>query len=347
MTLGQNPNPHQPRLGYGLEPEPEAIRDTCTIDSLPRLPAAAKACSECPWRKSNADREHFNNQYSTQEFTRLWRSIAVDGKFFGCHLFDADVHPVPSESLAMGYQKPADIGARRECAGMVAVIRRELRIVANYEDHEKYLEARPAGLSRKAFQQLKQRINGDLLPELRFASDEDESDVADPMERVDQTSWEWLLSGEGQVDLLVTLEAINGSTCECPVCTNHAVVHPSKELKLPDGTTVPVDQELHELLAGMVDAGIQTVDSCIDMAEALDRLWPDRKSALLRAPAGKLNYRNMIMQRAAHIRFNNTSMPAKAFQGAAEKTYGVEVSVSGIMTQIVFQPAHIDRKSVV
>ncbi len=313
----------------------------CMIDALPKLPAATKACSECPWRKSNTDREHYNNQYSTEEFTRLWRSIAIDGDFFGCHLFDAEVHPVPEVSQAMGYQKPADIGARRECAGMVAVIRRELRIAATYDDHEKYLEARPVGLSLKAFQRLKQRIDGDVLPELRFSPDEDESDVADPVERVDQKSLSWKFSREGLADLSITLEALNGSTCECPVCSNHTTVHTPKNLTTADGDTVPVDEELHGLLTAMTQAGIRTIDSCINIADALDKLHPSRKPVLLRAPAGKLNYRNMILQEAAHIRFNNTGTAARAFEAVAAKTPDIEVSKHGLMTQIVFQPVHI------
>lgn len=334
MTLASKPEEARNAPSQGAAP------DACPVADLPKIPAATKPCLECPWRKSNTDREHYTNQYSTQEFTRLWRSIAVDGDFFGCHLFDADYHPVPEVSQAMGYKKPADVGARRECAGSVAMIAREIRLADSYSDYSEYIKARPVGLSQRALGTLKKRWAGDLAPALRFPEDED-PDLADPMERVDQDSWEWLLSDAGQANLLVTLEAINGSMCECPVCTNHSTVHPSRDLVLPDGVKVPVDEELHGLLTAMIQAGIQTIDSCIDIADALDQLWPERKPTLLRAPAGKLNYRNMILQRAAHIRFNNMSTAAKAFQQTAEKTPGIEVSTGGSMTQIIFQPTRI------
>lgn len=314
---------------------------TCTIDNLPRKAAAATPCSECPWRKSNADRPHFNNQYSTEEFTRLWRSIAVDGNFFGCHLMDADYHPVPAESLAMGYQKPADIGARRECAGALAVVRRELKLLNDYDTHEDYIAARPVGLSKKALDVLLSRSKGELEPALRFASNEDETDVADPMERVNTSLIQWQVSRNKAADLLAAMEAFGGSQCDCKVCTNHTSVHRPAPLALPDGTTAEVDQELHGVLTAMTRAGIKTVDSCINMAEALDELWPDRKPTLLRVVAGRMNYRTMIQRQAAHIRFANTTEAGKAIAVSFARVEGVEVVSAGSMTQVVFDAGQI------
>ncbi|WP_043429584.1 hypothetical protein [Arthrobacter sp. FB24] len=313
---------------------------TCHVDTLPRIKAAGQSCSECPFRKSNIDRPHFNDQYSQTEFTRLWRSIAVEGKFFGCHLTDADYHPVPQESLDMGYQKPADIGARRECAGSVALIRREMRLAESYPNHATYIKARPAGLSKHAFLVLSKRLKGMMEPPVRFAVKPDESDVIDPMERIDTTSFEWAVNTEGAAAILLAIESVIGSLCECPVCTNHTTAHKARPFLTAEGMAVDADEELHGLLSSMSAAGIQTMDSCINMADALEKLWPERTATLVRAPIGKMNYSSMIRSRAAHIRYSN-GPAADAFTRAASAFSGVEVSSSGPVTQIVFQPKHI------
>lgn len=318
-------------------PMTQKLPNTCHVDDLPKLPAAAKACSECPWRKSNADREHPGGMYSDDVFTRSWRGIALDGNFFGCHLFDAGFYPVSEEAEEMGYKMPADIGARRECAGLLAVIREELKHFASYDSHEAYIAARPVGLSKGVLLRIKQRLEGIVEPALRFSPNA--TDIADPMERVDQNSLEWTFGREGQVAMKLNLDALIGDSCDCPLCAGHTSVHPSKDLVLDGGEIVPVDEELHELLMAMNAVGIRTTDSCVDVADALDKLYPDRKTALLRAPAGKVNYRSMILRQAAHIRFNNTSLAARAFRETAAKTPGIEVTTSGLMTQLVFDPS--------
>jgi hypothetical protein len=234
--------------------------EACHIDNLPRIKAAGQSCSECPFRKSNIDRPHFNNQYSQTEFARLWRTIAVEGQFFGCHLTDADYHPVPQESLDMGYQKPADIGARRECAGSVALIRRDLRLAESYPNHSAYIKARPAGLSSHAFLVLSKRLTGMMEPPVRFAVKPDESDVIDPMERIDTSSIEWAINSDGAAALLLALESVVGSLCECPVCNNYTTAHTARPFLTADGDAVDADEELHGLLTNLAAAGIRTMD---------------------------------------------------------------------------------------
>lgn len=317
------------------EPAAPPAGQACRLDDgLPRIPAAAQACRECPFRRSNTDREHYGNQYSTEEFTRLWRAIAVEGKLFECHLTDTD-HPVPPESQAMGYKKPVDIGARRECAGSVALIRREIRLAMAYNEHADYIRDRPTGLSEQAFRHLQLRLQGELEPAVRFAADPGESDVADPADRIETSSWEWMFSTEGNADMLLVVQDLLGKACDCPVCAGHTTVHRSLPLALPDGGMVEVDQELHSLLTLLVEAGIRTTDSCINITDALERLWPERLP-LLRQSIGSMNYSSMVESRAAHIRYNNESPAAQAYTALASQLPAIEVSGVGPVTQLVF-----------
>lgn len=316
--------------------EPQTGR-SCHMDDLPRLKAAGQACRECPFRESNRDRKHFADDYSDGEFTRIWNSVAVEGRFFGCHLTDSDYQPFPQESRAMGYKQPADIGARRECAGSVAMIQRELRLAADHGNHAQYIEARPVGFSRRAFQIVNERLKGNLVPELRFAPDPDESDLTDPVERVETDSWAWAVGREGIADLSIVVQTLAGATCDCQLCTNHTDAHTALTLTTADGECVEVDAQLHGLLSSLAAAGIRTTDSCINIADALDQLWPERKATLLRAPAGGMNYSDMIRGQAAHVRLRNDRPAEIAFITAASQLPGVEAAATGPLTQIVFQ----------
>jgi hypothetical protein len=314
---------------------------TCHLEDKPKQAAALTPCSECPWRQSNTGRKHVYNIYSDDQFTRNWRGIAVDGKFFGCHLFDGDAHRVPPESQAMGYKKAVDIGGRKECAGAVAMIRRELQILASYDSHEEYIKARPVGLTQRALVTIKERMAGNLAPELRFPIHGND-DLVDPMGRVDTDSPNWKYSREALAELSIVLHANLALQCECPVCTEHTTVHRPKELTTVTGDTVEVDEELHELLDAMNSAGIRTVSSCVNLADALEQLWPEQKLALLQKTfEGGLHYRDTIARRAAYIRFNNSTVPAKAFVMFAAKIPGVEVNSLVAMTQMEFPPAAI------
>lgn len=317
--------------------------DTRLVCEVPRTKAATAACSECPWLASNANREHSGDQYSDVNFTRVWRNIAKEGLFLGCHIFDAGLHPVTEADVELGYKPTVDIGARKECAGSLAMVQRELEILAGYDSHDDYLEARPVGLSVKALAMLKERWEGRQEPELRFNPNPDYSNITDPMERIDTSSIEWSFSETAAVRFVHTMEAIAGDNCTCPVCENHTTIHPPEKLTTVDGKTVEVDRELHGLLSMMVKAGIRTISSCVNLADALDQLWPVRKPQIIRVPIGELNYRSMILREAAHVRINNSSPQAKAFMVAATQTPGVEVVSDGILTQFVFDTDAIPR----
>lgn len=321
--------------------ESNRTEDSRPVCEIPKTKAAAAPCKECPWRASNARREHSAGQYSDENLTRTWREVAKDGRFLGCHLFDSDYHLIREQDLLDGYQKPTDIGSRRECAGGVAVLQREFEIMLTYPSHAEYLAARPIGLSRKAVLNLRERLAGRLEPEIRFKPNPDYTDIVDPADRIDTTSMEWKWSAGAAVSMLTTLDALVGNTCNCQLCEKHEEAHPSKTLRTITGDDVQVDQELHGLLDTLVKAGIRTVSSCVNFSDALDKLWPEQKAQLVRNPLGDLHYRDIILLEAAHIRIRNTTPQAKAFIEAALQTPDVGVETAGIVTQVVFPLAAI------
>lgn len=181
--------------------------DTRPVCVLPKLKAAATPCSECPWRASNANRNHPRDHYSDERYTSMWRSITKVGVIGGCHLFGPGYHPTEDE-LAQGFQKPADIGSIRECAGAVATVQQEFELMLAYPSHAEYIKARPTGLSKTAIMRLRDRRQSGEEPQLRFLPRPDYSDITDPADRIDTESVHWMFSPEQAVNLSMTLTAL-------------------------------------------------------------------------------------------------------------------------------------------
>ncbi|NVC24067.1 hypothetical protein E7Z53_11550 [Kocuria salina] len=316
------------------------IAPTCHINDLPRKPAALKGCPECPWSESNRGREYITDLFTDEGYSQIWRSVAKDGEFFGCHMFDGDLVHVPPEGEAMGIKKSVDIGGRKECAGAVATIHQELQILMGYNDYESYIKDRPVGFSKKALSILQARANGELEPELRFNTSDSAETVSDPMERVVRPSWEWQLGRHGQTNVMITAEAL-GAPCTCKFCAEHANLHPAKTLTTVTGEQVQVDEELHGLLSAMNATGIRTTGSCINFSDGLDQFEPHRIPIFMKAPEGALNYRDVLMDKAAYIRMNNQDVPTQAFLQFAAKLPGVKVTEYHIMSQVVFPQERI------
>lgn len=308
------------------------------LDNKPMLPAAAQPCKECPWRKSNNKMPHPFNIYEGTEIQRLWRDISHQGRPSGCHLFDP-AHQFNEQSAELGFVKPVNVGQRRECSGSAALIQRELRIAANYPNYQAYAAARPAGLKLKAFKILAKRLQGQALHPLTDPQ-VDQSLMNDPLEFVDEQSLFWQFPTETLWDLSATIDVVSAGLgeqveCGCPVCEGHQSVHSTDDLTTAGDAIVKVDRELHGLLSALTAFGIRTTDSCIDLREAVEKLWPQRLPSLLAPAPGGFNYADILSEGAAFIRFCNSTPVEQEFIKRLHAA-GFHTVSMGLLTQVMF-----------
>lgn len=291
------------------------MTDACS--SNPKTPASGNPCQECPFRKSNSGREHPTNGYKDANFTKDWREIR-DGSFFACHVFAPDLHPYSDEAAAAGYVAPVETGSRPECAGAAIAMQREFDAAANYPSFDDYIRARPAGLTRRALGILAARKRGDMEPAFRLPAKFSPDDIRDPSQDVDTSSPLWIFGGAGLNALLEAADAIAGTGCACPVCSNHETVHESDAITTAGGGTARVDAPLAALLTAMNEAGIRTTDSCQNLAEAVTELWPERLAELAKPVAGTVNYSQVVTTGNAFIRMRATSAVEQRFIKATQ-----------------------------
>ena len=289
------------------------MTDTC--NTAPLASASGNPCQECPFRKSNAGREHPTNGYKDDNFTNDWREI-TDGGFFACHVFAPDLHPYSEEAKAAGYVPPVETGSRPECAGAAIAMQREIDAAADYPSFDTYIKARPAGLSRKALGILSARKRGDVEPAFKVPHKFSPDGVLDPNEYIDTSSPLWIFGGAGLNALVEAADAITG--CSCPVCAQHETVHPAESVATADGGTARVDAPLAALLTAMNAAGIRTTDSCQNVAEAVTELWPERLAELATPTPGTVNYAQVVTSGNAFIRMQATNTAEQRFIRAAK-----------------------------
>lgn len=280
-------------------------------------PAAGNPCQECPFRKSNAGREHPHDFYRTDQFTSEWRQVAA-GDFFACHVTAPDLHPYDVASKAAGYVTPVETGKRPECAGSALAIQRELDLAANYPTYGAYKAARPAGLSPRAFAHLAQRIKGTAAPAFNVPKRFNMDNIKDPTEEIDTTSPIWVFGGSATDDILKTADALLGpAECTCPVCADHADVHSMAVITTAEGHRARVDALLVPLLTAMNRVGIRTTDSCQNLQEAVTALWPERLPELAEHQPGTVTYAQIIESGNAFIRLRTTNEAERQFMQAA------------------------------
>jgi hypothetical protein len=181
-----------------MEPEEKPSLLETHRDERSVRPAALQCCGECPYKKENFGREHPERQYTAQGITSKWRGTSQDGGVFGCHMFDAELIAYDDEIERLGYRAAADIGGRRECSGMAAMIGRELRIADRVKreggSFEDYRKERPLGLSHEALQLHMARLRGNIEPQLRLSEHVKEEDLVDPDHIVSTDSPYWRMS---------------------------------------------------------------------------------------------------------------------------------------------------------
>lgn len=325
--------------------QPDACNTTHYQDR-DMLPAKLMNCQECPFRKENHNRAHpLGLQYTDGEFSTLWREVSQDGAKFGCHMWDADLHPFDERVEAAGFKKPADVGSRIECAGMVAMVERELDIVDASPSYSAYIKERPLGMSKKAIMVYSARRRGELAPPLRFSEHIKKEDILDPHDVIDPKSTRWQLSDKQADVILRTIQAVLPTfrACECEVCERHTEVHQALPLVTAENLTVEVDAELHPLLSVLAQAGIRTTDSCINMHETIMAIKPAFYGPMTNGYVlDTMNYGTVMRKREAFIRLRNDSDTEEAFIAAAARCAGVETMTSGALTQIIFPKESID-----
>ncbi|WP_018762418.1 hypothetical protein [Arthrobacter sp. 135MFCol5.1] len=319
------------------------MNDSCNTThgtERPMEPAKLSNCKECPFRKENRNREHpLGIQYTDGEFAKLWRGVSQDGGMFGCHMWDADLHPFDETVKEAGYHKPAEVGSRIECAGMVAMVERELDEADAAPSYSAYKEARPLGMSKKAIMVYSARRRGEVGPELRFSEHINKDDILDPHDVIDTGSVKWQMSESEADKLLRSIQAVlpEARECDCEVCKRHTEVHPALTLVTAENLTVDVDAELHPLLTAMAGAGIRTTDSCINMHETITAIAPESYGSIINGhDRNTMNYETSLRLQAAFIRLRNENDAEQAFIAKASEVPEVEVMTSGGLTQVVF-----------
>jgi hypothetical protein len=132
----------------------------------------------------------------------------------------------------------------------------------------------------------------------------------------------------------VLKDALDELACGCPVCSQHELAH----VQVPRtvlGSTVHIDVELAPLIDGLERLGVRTVASCVDLADATARLWPEKLPDLL-AQQGipGVNYGRVVAERLAFVRMIN-GPKAAGFLRAVDARGGV-VTRAGILAQAAF-----------
>lgn len=319
--------------------------NTCPVPNSSQnlIPAAKQPCRECPMRTPNVDVPVPHDWFSQENFDRLWAGVARENTHFPCHLFDDPENSgYDSSSKDAGLRPPADIGKRKECAGMTAMIHREVRIAADYPDWETYIAARPAGLQRGAYKSALARIAGTGVP-LTEPADPDDPELVDPAERVNLDSMAWKLGNYGVAALLNALQGIAEDlhfplpACDCRFCEDHTTVHESHELHLSTGETVQADAELVPLLQALAEGGIRTTASCQDFHGGMEQLWPEQIPVLLaQEDPRSINYAVPLRRKEAVVRFENRNESARAYIRAIRAVEELHLTDGPSQAQIVF-----------
>lgn len=307
------------------------------------IPAAKQPCLECPFRTTNADNPSPHDWFTQETFDRLWAAVARENSNFPCHLFDDPENTgYDSSSKDWGLRQPVDIGSRKECGGMTAMIHREVRIAAGYPDWETYIAARPMGLQRGAYKSALARIAGIGTP-LTEPANPDDPELTDPAERANPDSLAWRLGNYGAAALIDALQGIAEDLhislppCDCLFCEGHTTAHASREVELSTGETVQADAELIPLLEALAVAGVRTTASCQDFHGGMEQLWPEQIPVLLAQENPRtLNYGVPLRRKEAVVRFENRNEPARAYIRSVRSIEGLHLTDGASQAQLSF-----------
>ncbi|WP_091465360.1 hypothetical protein [Paenarthrobacter nitroguajacolicus] len=323
--------------------QPMAELDICNS----MIPASKQPCIECPFREANGDIPAPQGWYDKENFERVWASVARENKYFPCHMFDSpDNTGYDSRSEDMGLRKPVDLGKPKECAGITAMIHKEVELAAEYPDWESYISARPAGLQRDAYDKALRRIAGEGLPMTKPANP-DKAKVFDPAARVTTDSFAWKLGDAGVQAMLDVVQGVMDDigvslpTCNCNLCQNHETVHPAEVLTTATGDKVKVDAALHPLLTALSTAGVRTTGSCQAFYEAMQALVPENIRSLASDTTNGVTYSVPLRRREAFIRFENRNPAERKLVKALRNRDWLHLSDGRVEGQISFPLARV------
>jgi hypothetical protein len=211
-----------------------------TTNDCVRYKSAQQPCIECPFTKKMADTPSPQGWYDQTNFERVWRGVAKEGRFLGCHMFDLqDLTGYTDETQRLGYQAPTDLKGRKECAGMSGMVYRELQEGLKYPNWDAYIKARPTGLQRDVFAYMYKRLTGAAQPPLTVPADPGNPDLIHPGERVNTDSMLWLHPEDALHKIQSTLERVTAGL-----------------MAFLDTDSAPVSPDYLELLEVLSDAGI-------------------------------------------------------------------------------------------
>lgn len=111
-------------------------------------------------------------------------------------------------------------------------------------------------------------------------------------------------------------------SCPCVVCARHGEVHPQVARTIL-GRTVHVDAALVDLLDALAAAGVVTIASCVNLAEAVWQLAPASLAGMIaQADAPGVHYGRVVRDRLAFVRVIPTPSAAAFLDpGAVPGTY--------------------------
>lgn len=328
-----------------LPKPPAAAPSSCHLNNAKEhwAPAAKQPCIECPFRTSNTDKPAPHDWFTQDNFERMWAAASRENKTLPCHLFDDPEHTgYDSSSKEAGLREPVNLGKYRECAGMTAMIHREVSIAAEYPDWETYIAARPTGLQREPYETALARMAGAGVP-LTEPADPDNQQLMDPAERINPDSLSWKLGDAGIKAMLAALQGVAENlhiplpACNCRFCDGHTTVHASQEVQLSTGETVQADAELAPLLEALASAGIRTTASCQDFRGGMEQLWPEQIPVLLAEEDPRtVNYAVPLRWAGAVVRFENRTDPARAFIRTIRALEGLHLTDGTTQAQLCF-----------
>ncbi|RZU32702.1 hypothetical protein [Blastococcus saxobsidens] len=108
--------------------------------------------------------------------------------------------------------------------------------------------------------------------------------------------------------------------CDCRVCVRHGETH-AQVPRMMLGSTVYIDVEMAPLIDALRSAGVTTVGSCIDLADAVTKLWPEHLPTLLAFDGPGVHYGRIVAERLTFVRMLK-GPNAEPFLGAVEEAGG-------------------------
>lgn len=141
------------------------------------------------------------------------------------------------------------------------------------------------------------------------------------------------------------LATITGTPCACRVCTDHHEAHEQQQRTIA-GHPVNVDTAMLPLLDPLLDAGVRTVASCIDIADAVKRLDPDKWIPLHALDGPGLHYGDITARRLAFVRVVEEGTATHRFLARASAMPDVIVTREDFggrsVAQVAFPAADIE-----